>query len=215
MKMKYRGALPEIERRGALPVEIRKDEGVIRVRGHAAVFNQEADIAGFFREVVRPGAFDRAIVEDDVPFLIEHEGLPLARNTSGTLKLSQDDRGLLIESTLDANDPDVQRIVPKMERGDLSKMSFAFMPRGDDGEKWSQDEKGMLPLRELLDVQLFDVSIVTTPAYEGTDIGLRSLEKWRADSKAEEEAAQRRHNFHAASMRIRLSRSLELKHRKV
>ena len=142
----------KIERRGSLPIEIRKDEKSILVRGHAAVFNQEADIGGFFREVIRPGAFARAIREDDVPFLIEHCDLPLARNTSGTMKLSEDDRGLMMESQLDAVDPDVMRIVPKMGRGDLNKMSFAFQATR---QEW--DETGETPLRIIHECRLFAV----------------------------------------------------------
>ena len=164
-----------IERRFALPVEVRKEADSVRVQGHAAVFNQEADIGGYFREVFRPGAFSNAISQDDIPFLIEHDGLPLARNTSGTLKLSEDGQGLLISSELDEADPDVQRIVPKMTRGDLNKMSIAFVPTR---QEW--DETGDTPLRIVHECRLFDVSIVTSPAYDGTDIGLRSLAEWRA-----------------------------------
>lgn len=165
----------DIEYRGALPIELRAAEDAVRVSGHAAVFGQEADIGGYFREVIRPGAFARAIREDDVPFLIEHDGLPLARTTSGTLKLSEDEIGLLIESELDAADPDVARCIPKMKRGDLSKMSFAFQATR---QEW--DETQDTPLRIIHECRLFDVSIVTNPAYSGTDIGLRSLSEWRA-----------------------------------
>ena len=163
-----------IERRAAEPASLVNDDGAVRVRGHAAVFNQEADIVGYFREVIRPGAFRISIGRDDVPFLIEHFGLPLARNTSGTLKLSEDERGLLVESALEGGDPDVQRIVPKMQRGDLNKMSFGFQAVR---QEW--DESGPVPLRILHEVKLFDVSIVTSPAYDGTDIGMRSLQDWR------------------------------------
>jgi len=114
------------ETRGGTPAEIRADDDAIRVTGHAAVFNQEADIGGMWREVIEPGAFRDAIDRDDVQFLINHDGLPLARTRSGTLKLTEDDTGLRIETELDPSDPDVAKIVPKMQRGDLDKMSFAF-----------------------------------------------------------------------------------------
>lgn len=183
-----------IERRFALPVEVRKEADSVRVQGHAAVFNQEADIGGYFREVFRPGAFSNAISQDDIPFLIEHDGLPLARNTSGTLKLSEDGQGLLISSELDGADPDVQRIVPKMTRGDLNKMSIAFVPTR---QEW--DETGDTPLRIVHECRLFDVSIVTSPAYDGTDIGLRSLAEWRAAQKPVVNLAQ----IIAARLRMR------------
>lgn len=102
-------------------------------------------------------------------FLINHRDLPLARTTSGTLTLTEDERGLRVDTALDASDPDVMRILPKMRRGDLSKMSFAF-----EAEKETWDESGAHALRTIQSVRLYDVSIVTDPAYEGTDIGLRS-----------------------------------------
>ena len=172
----------EREVRFSIPAEIRADETGIKVSGYAAVFNEIVNIGGYFRERVLPGAFAEAIRRDDVVFLINHNGLPLARTRSGTLKLVEDQRGLNIETELDASDPDVQAIVPKMKRGDLDKMSFAFSMRGGI-QTW--DESVEPPLRTIEKVgELHDVSIVTTPAYEGTEIGLRSLEQHRKDSKA-------------------------------
>lgn len=156
------------------PAKVEADGETIKVSGYAAVFNQETNIGGMFREQIAPGAFKEAIGRDDVVFVINHEGLPLARTRSGTLTLREDDHGLYMETELDSLDPDVQSIVPKMKRGDLDKMSFAFLP---SKQEW--DESGDMPLRTVKEAELFDVSIVTTPAYEGTDIGLRSLEKYR------------------------------------
>lgn len=166
----------KVERRAAArAADLSKEGDAIRVAGHAAVFNQETDIGGYFREVIRPGAFRASIGADDVPFLIEHSGLPLARTGSRTLTLAEDEIGLRMSSTLNGQDPDVNRIVPKMERGDLNKMSFAFMATR---QEW--DETGETPLRIIHECRLFDVSIVTSPQYTGTDIGLRSLTEWRA-----------------------------------
>ena len=160
------------------PVELRQEDGgPVRVSGYAAVFNEETNIAGMFTETIMPGAFTAAIERgDDVVFLVNHDGLPLARTRSGTLRLTQDERGLYIESELDPNDPDVRSIVPKMKRGDLDKMSFAFVPT-----RQSWDDTGDIPKRMIEDVELFDVAIVTTPAYNGTEIGLRSLQKYREE----------------------------------
>ena len=158
------------------PVELREeDDGLIRVSGYASVFGQETKIGGMFTEVIAAGAFRSALErQDDVVFLINHDGLPLARTRSGTLKLSEDERGLYVETYLDPTDPDVRSIVPKMKRGDLDKMSFAFVPT-----RQSWDDTGDMPKRTIEDLQLYDVSIVTTPAYDGTEIGLRSLEAHR------------------------------------
>jgi len=162
----------EVRFNASAPIELRAaDDDQVAVAGYAAVFNEEADIAGFFREVIAPGAFRAALDRgDDVSFLINHRDLPLARTSSGTLTLVEDERGLKVETELDGADPDVKRILPKMKRGDLSKMSFAFRATIDE---W--DDTGETPLRTIKEVELYDVSIVTDPAYEGTEIGLRSL----------------------------------------
>ena len=152
------------------------DDGSLKVEGYAAVFGQETAIGGMFREVIERGAFKEAIGRDDVVFLINHEGLPLARTRSGTLRLSEDDHGLKIETSLDSDDPDVKSIAGKMKRGDLDKMSFAFFP---DVQEW--DDSQEIPLRTIKRASLYDVSIVTTPAYDGTEIALRSLEAARSE----------------------------------
>jgi uncharacterized protein len=171
----------------AQPLEIRDEDGEnIRVSGYAAVFGEETNIAGMFTEVIERGAFASALErQDDVVFLINHDGLPLARTRSGTLRLTEDERGLYIETELDPSDPDVRSIVPKMKRGDLDKMSFAFIPTR---QAW--DDSGDMPKRMIQDLQLHDVAIVTTPAYDGTEIGLRSLEAHRAQ-ESKSQAARR------------------------
>jgi len=179
------------ETRAGIPAEIRADSDGIKVEGYAAVFGQETDIGGMFREVIERGAFTDAIGRDDVVFLINHEGLPLARTRSGTLTLTEDDHGLKIETMLDADDPDVKSISGKMKRGDLDKMSFAFYPEIDE---WN--EEGDIPLRTIKKASLHDVSIVTSPAYEGTEIALRSL------------AASRQGMETAQEFRLRVKRKL-------
>jgi len=178
------------------PAEIRAEGDTIKVSGYAAVFNEETDIGGSYREVIAPGAFKNAIGRDDVVFVINHEGLPLARTRSGTLTLREDEKGLYMETELDPNDPDVMTIIPKMKRGDLDKMSFAFSP---SLQKW--DDSGDIPVRTIVEAALFDVSIVTSPAYEGTEIGLRSLAEHRqAQTETEQPAATT-----AARLRMKLA----------
>lgn len=184
------------EIRSGIPAEIRADADGVKVEGYAAVFGQETNIGGYFREVIEKGAFSEAIGRDDVVFLINHEGLPLARTRSGTLTLTEDDHGLKMATTLDPEDPDVRSIVGKMKRGDLDKMSFAFIP---EVQEW--DESGDVPLRTIKRASLYDVSIVTTPAYDGTEIGLRCLE-----------AHRKARNYQAAAARV-LKRKAEQDHR--
>ena len=193
---------------GAVEIRAAEDGKTVRVAGYAAVFDETTNIAGMFDEVVRAGAFADAIARgDDVTFLINHDDLPLARTSSKTLTVREDTRGLYMEAELDAEDPDVRRIVPKMKRGDLSKMSFAFSmePRGQTRRTRTGSGEDENELREIVKVvRLYDVSIVTEPAYAGTEIALRSREEARkayAPSDAEATAFFRRKK--ALDLRIR------------
>lgn len=202
----------EIRTVSTQPAEFRMsdDKQEIKVSGYAAVFDEIAEIGSYFREVVRPGAFTDVLSrKDDAQFLINHDGLPLARVSSGTLKLTQDSRGLKMETTLNANDPDVARIVPKMERGDLSKMSFSFSIYPDGEVRWTDKGDEETELREIISVgRLFDVAIVGEPAYAGTEIALRSLEAFRAehpvsDDEAEARALKRKFDLGLMARRVR------------
>lgn len=133
--------------------------------GYAAVFDKPSEPLPFV-EVVRKGAF-AGTLDADVRLLVDHEGVPLARTKSGTLQLSEDDVGLRVEATLDPNNPLAVSVMSALRRGDLSQMSFAFKTKRD---KWSADRRE----RELLEVDLFDVSVVTYPAYEDTVAELRN-----------------------------------------
>ena len=153
----------------AAEFEFRTVGDQVQVEGYASVFNQPYDM-GVYREEVAPGAFRKTLTENpDVRFLINHDGLPLARTTSGTLELSEDSTGLHMRAALDPADPDVARLVPKMQRGDLNQMSFAFRTIKDN---WS-DDYSMRTLQEL-SLRDGDVSAVTYPASPTTTIGLRN-----------------------------------------
>lgn len=163
----------DIERRAFTVDEMRiqrEAEKPAQIVGHAAVFNRETNIAGFFIESIAPGAFRRAIAEDDVRSLFNHDpNVVLGRNRSGTLKLSEDDTGLMTITT----PPDTQMardLMVSIERGDISGMSFGFRVRK---QEW--DESGDILKRRILEVELWDVSPVTFPAYPQTDVALRSV----------------------------------------
>ena len=145
-----------------------------RLVGHASVFNQEARIKDFW-EQVDPAAFDRALREDqDVVCLANHDGLPLGRRSAGTLRLGTDTNGLTQET--DLPDTTLGRDVRELvRRGDLRSMSFGFVVTDED---WSVREDGS-QLRTIRDLDLFDVSVVTFPAYAGTDLALRFDESRR------------------------------------
>lgn len=173
----------EIERRTfvveGIKFETRDGDKLPVIRGHAAVFNTLSLDLGGFREQIKPGAFKEAIENDDVRALFNHDpNYPLGRNTAGTLRLSEDDRGLAIE--IDPPNTQVARdLIVSMERGDISQMSFGFSVK-PGGQDWAQGDDG-LTIRTLTSLRLFDVSPVTYPAYPQTDvvIATRSLQEWR------------------------------------
>ena len=137
------------------------------VRGYAAVFDSPSEPLPF-TEYVKRGAFKKTIKDGaDVRLLIDHTGVPLARTKSGTLTLTEDDKGLFMEANLDPANPDAVKIRSALKRGDLSQMSFAFETIKDS---WNSERT----VRELKEVRLHDVSIVTYPAYEQTSAEIRN-----------------------------------------
>ena len=110
--------------------------------GYACVTNRSyemTDLAGPYPELVRSGAFKDTLASGpDVPFLLNHDGLTLARTKSGTLTLSEDSTGLLTEARLDPKNSIVQNIRSAMERRDLDEMSFAFRVN-DLNSGWNDD----------------------------------------------------------------------------
>lgn len=175
---------PEVEERRTLVAEAEKrtfttevrasqgEDGMVRMVGYAATFDREADGLPF-REVIKPGAFKRSLESgQDVFLLVNHDTdqLPLARRSAGTLAVSEDDRGLLVEAMLDPKNPRAAELASALERGDVDKMSFAFTV-APDGSTRTKDG-----LRELRDLNLYEVSVVTWPAYSDTTVGLRSVD---------------------------------------
>jgi uncharacterized protein len=167
----------KVERR-TFDIELRREDGESRkMTGHAAVFNEETRIGSYFREKIAPGAFTESVQKDDIRALFNHDAnFVLGRNRAGTLKLSEDDKGLAIE--IDPPDTSFARdLAVSMGRGDITQMSFAFQVLGDE---WEEGEKDGLDLRTITKVKLYDVSPVTYPAYDGTDIALHSRDAFRA-----------------------------------
>lgn len=153
------------------PLELREaDENGVRVlRSYASLFNVPYTVraAGYrFEETVKPGAFKRTLgTNPDVVFRYDHSGPPLARTSSGTLRLGEDERGLWYEADLNPEDPDVKALIPKIERGDLNESSFAFRV-GSKGDKWNEEHDK----RDILACELDrgDVSVVTFGASRAT-----------------------------------------------
>ncbi|NKW09827.1 HK97 family phage prohead protease [Ochrobactrum tritici] len=172
-----------------MPVERRADGDKFTLVGYAAVFGEVADIGGYFGEVIARGAFTETLKTADVRAYFDHDsGRILGRSSAGTLRLREDDKGLAVEIDLpDTSDGrDVRTLV---ERGDVSGMSFSF-----SAVKQTWDEATDPPTRTIQELKLYEVSVVSDPAYEGTSVALRSRDEARKD--------KREHNFRSASSRI-------------
>ena len=141
--------------------------------GYASVFNSPysvADSRGVYNEIVNQGAFTKTLSErDDVKFLINHDGIPLARTKSGTLELREDEHGLFVKAKLDESNPRVAEISSALKRGDLSEMSFGFHAIKDEFSENGET-------RTLKELRLLDVSVVTWPANPATLATVRGVD---------------------------------------
>lgn len=147
--------------------------------GIASVTNtpyQVRDQWGDYAETIAPGAFTKTLKEKaDVRLLINHEGTPLARTKSGTLKLTAAPH-LRAVAELDPANPKVQEIRSAMSRGDLDQMSIGFRVHK---QEWNSDYTE----RNIREVELFDVSVVTYPASPTTTASLRSFDQFMRSIK--------------------------------
>jgi len=166
--------LPKHEMRFIHFAELRADAGgeneAPHIRGYAALFDTWSEDLGWFREKIQPRAFANTIKEADVRALWNHDpNYVLGRNKSETLQLREDEKGLAVDIT----PPDTQwarDLMTSMKRQDINQMSFAFQTIRDE---WNYESD---PLeRTLVECKLFDVAVVTYPAYTATSAGVRSL----------------------------------------
>jgi HK97 family phage prohead protease len=148
-----------------------KDDSTWNLTGYASVYETPYSV-GFYEETISRGAAKRTLGENpDVQLLINHEGLPLARTRSGTLRLEERERGLWVDADLDKLDPDAQRLQRKMARGDVDQMSFAFQVTDQD---WNDD----FTQRRIKSFSIHrgDVSVVNQGANDASVASVRSAE---------------------------------------
>jgi HK97 family phage prohead protease len=160
-------------------LEVRADEGGKKlIRGHAAVFNQKSlPIWRGFRELIRPGAFAKTIQEADIRALVNHDtSMVLGRNKAGTLTLQEDQHGLYVE--IDPPDTSYARdLIVSLERGDINQFSFGFqIVKSREITENNREDGKSETLHEILEVRLFEVSVVTFPAYPQTNAKYRNEE---------------------------------------
>lgn len=169
----------ELERRN-YNFEVRAEEteqGSI-ITGRPIVYNSRTDL-GYFDEVIELGALDGADLTD-VRFLVNHDTskIPLARsrrnNGNSTMQLSIDEFGMSIRVVLDTeNNAEARSLYSAVQRGDITGMSFMF---SIEDEEWEELESEH-PTRHIRKIgSVVEVSAVTFPAYESTEINARSKE---------------------------------------
>ena len=168
----------ELERR-SYNFEVRAEEqdGIAILSGRPIVYNSRTDL-GYFDEIIEPGALDETDLSD-VRFLVNHDisKIPLARsrhnNGNSTMQFRVDTEGLYIDWVrLDvANNAEARALYSAVQRGDITGMSFMF---SIDGHRW-EDEMSDHPTRHITKIgSVVEVSAVTFPAYESTEIYARS-----------------------------------------
>lgn len=153
--------------------------------GHAAVFNSRTAIGnpltwGFYEEV-STGAFAKTLQEGDARFLVDHDtSLLVARVSADDLRLVEDRVGLAVEADLDTELSYVRDLVRNLQKRRITGMSFGFRVVKDRWEtetvSTSDGQEAEVEVRTILEVELFEVSAVTFPAYEETDAAVRAVQ---------------------------------------
>lgn len=186
----------ELEQR-AYSFEVRAEQGEKgnTITGRPIVYDSRTDIGGWFAEVIERDALLGTDLTD-VRFLVNHDfsKIPLARsrrnNGNSTMQLTVDERGLEIEVNLDTeNNAEARSLYSAVERGDISGMSFCFSV---DDEEWTEMDSDY-PTRHIKRISsVVEVSAVTFPAYEATEINARSKEALENAREALERVKEQR-----------------------
>lgn len=144
------------------------EEQPSKITGYAAVFNSKTTIGGWFDEVIEPGAFARSLSENgDIRALFNHNwDNVLGRTKSGTLRLEEDEKGLKFEIEL-PNTSVGRDLAESMSRGDINQCSFGFWITE---ENWDYSVEPAL--RTIKEVELYEISVVSIPAYDDTEVSL-------------------------------------------
>ncbi len=169
----------------------REDGDALRIEGYFAVFNSNYEIAPGMSESIAPGAFSRTLPGGDIRALINHDTtLVLGRTKAHTLELREDGHGLWGSILVNPNDQDAMNLYSRVKRGDVDQCSFGFEIVNEETD-FREDGSVHWTIK---DVNLFEVSACTFPAYEATNISARekerdqlmarSLAAWKEQTKA-------------------------------
>ena len=156
-------------RSAASEFQTREEDGDLFIEGYFSVFNTNYELWPGATESVAPGAFSKTL-SGDVRALVDHEShLVRGRNKAGTLELQEDSRGLWGRIKINPSDSDAMNLYERVRRGDVDQCSFGFDILSEDTE-FREDGSVHWTIRE---VKLYEVSVVTFPAYEETSVSAR------------------------------------------
>lgn len=170
--------------------ETRNDGNSPIIAGYFAVFNSDYELWKGATERVAPGAFS-ATLNGDIRALANHDTrLVLGRTIAGTLTLREDEHGLYGEIKINEHDSDAMNLYARVQRGDITQCSFGFDIVREDFYEAPDGQTCCWTIREVI---LYEVSVVTFPAYEATEVTARqkskaemerrSLEIWKNNMK--------------------------------
>lgn len=157
----------------ATQFEKREDGEAPHISGYFAVFNSNYEIGPGMSESIAPGAFANTL-GGDIRALTNHDtAMVLGRNTAGTLELREDSHGLWGDIAINPNDGDAMNTHARVIRGDVTQCSIGFRIIREDTE-FREDGSVHWTIRE---VELYEVSVCTFPAYEATNISAREAQR--------------------------------------
>lgn len=160
--------------------QTREDSGDLKIEGYFAVFDSVYEMGQGMTESIAPGAFTKTLSRD-IRALTNHDTtLVLGRTKAHTLELREDSHGLWGSVTINPKDSDAMNLYERVKRGDVDQCSFGFDIRNEDTEI-REDGSIHWTIRE---VDLYEVSACTFPAYEETGIAARAKERDEINERA-------------------------------
>lgn len=176
----------------ACPVqfETRESDGKKEIVGYFSVFDSIYKMFEGCTESVAKGAFRESLENNDIRALINHDTtLVLGRNKNNTLTLKEDDKGLWGSIKINEQDLDAMNLYHRVQRGDVDQCSIGFEILDEDREQREENEQFMVHFT-LKRVNLFEVSVVTFPAYEETSVKARQSQMNALNEEREAEYIQ-------------------------
>lgn len=161
----------------------RAEDGNLYIEGYFAVFGSEYRMWENAIETIDEDAFDDTL-DGDIRALVNHDStLVLGRTTAGTLILRVDRVGLWGSITINQADQDAVNLYERVKRGDVSQCSFGF----DIVDQSTEVMENGTTVWKLRKVKLYEVSVVTFPAYEDTSVEARRRDFEQAEKRRREE----------------------------